>query len=216
MQVASSSPYPVQNPCNLVILTCLLKNENVKSSYTCACTAVNLVNSSCPVRPTSTSTRPVSGRVQPKHSTSCVKIPVKLFIGSKSVSVEGLLDSGAAGNFISSEFARKNNLALTPCTSHLAVEVLDGPPLGGGEITHVTSHLRMQTGILHNETLEFYVINSPTHPLILDLPWLCRHDPHISWREGEVTLWSSNCHEHCLSHKSPILVSIIALTKEKP
>lgn len=79
------------------------------------------------------------------------------------------------------------------------MEALDGRPLGEGQITHVTSHLWMRTGILHHETLKFYIINSPTHPLILGLPWLCEHDPHISWREGEITQWSLTCHKHCLS-----------------
>lgn len=57
----------------------------------------------------------------------------------------------------------------------LAVEALDGRPLGEGRITNITDELQMQIGTLHNETLKFYVISSPNYPLILGLPWLRRH-----------------------------------------
>jgi len=70
--------------------------------------------SACPVLPTSSNSKAVSDLFQSFH---CVKAPVKLLNGSKSIAAEGLIDSGAAGNFISKEFANKHNLSLTPCTS---------------------------------------------------------------------------------------------------
>lgn len=71
----------------------------------------------------------MSDQIQSIH---CVKVPVKIFSDKNSIAVEGLIDSGAAGNFIPREFADKHNLSLTTCTSHLAVEVLDGRVLGVG------------------------------------------------------------------------------------
>ncbi len=78
----------------------------------------------------------------------------------------------------------------------------------------VTNELSMQIGVLHKEILKFYVISSPTHPLILGLPWLRKHDPYISWREGEIKQWGSACHEQCISHNTPVSVSTITLTQE--
>jgi len=89
--------------------------------------------SSCPVRPATSSNKAVS---EPFQTIHCVKVPVKIINGNKKIVVDGLLDSGAAGNFVSKEFADKHNLALTPCTSRLAVEALDGRPIGEGRITH--------------------------------------------------------------------------------
>ncbi len=67
--------------------------------------------------------------------------------------------------------------------------------------------------ILHKEILKFYVISSPIHPLILGLPWLRKHDPYISWKEGEIKQWGSACHEQCFSHSIPVSVSTIILTQ---
>ncbi len=72
----------------------------------------------------------------------------------------------------------------------------------------------MQIGVLHKETLKFYVISSPVHPLILGLPWQRKHDPYISWKEGEIKQWGSACHEQCISHSTPVSVSTITLTQE--
>ncbi len=72
----------------------------------------------------------------------------------------------------------------------------------------------MQIGQHHKETLKFYVISSPVHPLILGLPWLRKHDPYISWKEGEIKQWGSACHEQCISHSTPVSVSTITLTQE--
>ncbi len=59
-----------------------------------------------------------------------------------------------------------------------------------------------------------YVISSPVHPLILGLPWQRKHDPYISWKDGEIKQWGSACHEQCISHSTPVSVSTITLTQE--
>ncbi|KAL0157329.1 hypothetical protein M9458_048575, partial [Cirrhinus mrigala] len=95
-------------------------------------------------------------------------------------------------------------------------EALDGRPLGEGRITTITKELRMQIGMLHSESFKFYVIHSPSHPLVLGLLWLRRHDPYISWREGEIKQWSQNCYEHCLSHEPIVPVHTVSCTEEQP
>ncbi len=114
---------------------------------------------------------------------------------------------------MSNEFAHEDHLSLTPCTSYLAVEALDGRPLWEGRISRVTDELSMQISIIHKEILKFYVISSPIHPLILGLPWLRKYDPYISWKEAEIKQWGSACHEQCISHSIPVTVSTITLTQ---
>ncbi len=70
------------------------------------------------------------------------------------ICTNALLDSGAAGNFISAEFAQQHNLKLTPCDSRI-VEALGGRPLGGGRIAHLTEEIHMQIGALHHENIRF-------------------------------------------------------------
>ncbi len=96
---------------------------------------------------------------------------------------------------------------------HVRWEALDGrPPRRGKDIQ---GHRRIihADRILHKEILKFYVISSPIHPLILGLPWLRKHDPYISWKEGEIKQWGSACHEQCFSHSIPVSVSTITLTQ---
>ncbi len=63
----------------------------------------------------------------------------------------------------------------------------------------LTEPVILQIGTLHSEEIQFYVIQSPTHPLILGLSWLRTHGPQISWREGQITEWGPACQERCLS-----------------
>lgn len=80
---------------------------------------------------------------------SNVQIPVKLAVQGLTMLTMALLDSGAAGNFMSEKIARQNKLTLIPYTSYLTVEALNGQPIGGGRITFTTDELTMQTGALH-------------------------------------------------------------------
>ena len=43
-----------------------------------------------------------------------------------------------------------------------------------------------------------YVISSPSSPVVLGLPWLRLHNPHIEWCSSAVSSWSAFCHSHCL------------------
>ncbi len=141
---------------------------------------------SCPIRPRNPNSKSVSSCFHFSQSTSSFKIPITLTSRDKTICTNALLDSGAAGNFISAEFAQQHNFKLTPCDSQLAVEALDGRPLGGGRIAHLTEEIHMQIGALHHENIRFYIILSPNNPVILSLPWFRSHNPHISWREGQI------------------------------
>ncbi len=83
--------------------------------------------------------------------------------------------------------------------SALIGSALDGRPLGKGKIIRLTEPVTLHIGTLHSEKIHFYVIQSPTHPLILGHPWLRTHNPQISWREGLITEWGPACQERCLS-----------------
>jgi len=60
--------------------------------------------------------------------------------------------------------------------------------------------MKMQVGLFHQETITFYVLDSPCHEIILGYPWLSVHDPVISWQHGEIIHWSQFCFSNCLSN----------------
>ncbi|KAK3525200.1 hypothetical protein QTP86_023235, partial [Hemibagrus guttatus] len=48
--------------------------------------------------------------------------------------------------------------------------------------------------------IPFFVISSPTNPIILGFPWPQCPDPCVSWKEGELTRWLPYCMDHCLKN----------------
>lgn len=131
------------------------------------------------------------------------------------VSTCALVDSGAAGNFISKDFALSHNITLIRCISPLTVEAIDRRPLGSGKVTHITQELHLRTGALHGENIQFYVLNTSHVPVILGLPWLRKHDPHIGWRSNHIARWSETCYTKCLNHVSPLSVRAVTVPPEQ-
>ncbi|KAI2644696.1 Retrotransposon-like protein 1 [Labeo rohita] len=171
------------------------------------------LRSTCPTRPGSPGNQAVSSDFPHLHSASCVVMSVKLSVNNRTIEVDALIDSGAAGNFMSYDFAQRNYLPLTPNTSHLAVEALDGRPLEEERVSALTEDIIMQVGNHHSETLRFYVIFSPNHQLILGLPWLRKHDPHISWSRGEIQHWGPHCPNHCIPAEPTVPENVATSTE---
>ncbi|KAL0146463.1 hypothetical protein M9458_058231 [Cirrhinus mrigala] len=77
-------------------------------------------------------------------------------------------------------------------------------------ITHQTKTIKLQVGLLHQESITLYIVNSPKYEVILEFPWLSIHDPAISWYRGELTHWSQFCIQNCFPVKpQPCLTTSI-------
>ncbi len=175
------------------------RERRVRLNLCLYCGLPGHMRASCPTRP-SRNNATVS---QNLSQSTFLKIPVRLRVKGTIVDTVAFIDSGAAGNFIDAEFAKTHKIPLVPCESHLAVAALDGRPLGSGRIHFTTEDLTLLTGALHTETIRLFVFQSPQTPLILGLPWLERHNPHISWSERQISRWSEYCLQNCLSCTSP-------------
>jgi len=160
--------------------------------------------------------KPVSFTVDALNPELCVTVPITITANGHQITTTALLDSGAAGNFMSNDFALHNCIALIKCSSSLTVEAIDGRPLGSGHISSLTQELLMQTGLFHTEKIQFYILPTSNTPVILGLPWLHRHDPHVSWKEGQITQWNDACYPKCLSHISSLPVRSIKVNKSPP
>ncbi|KAI2645745.1 Transposon Tf2-9 polyprotein [Labeo rohita] len=120
-----------------------------------------------------------------------------------------MVDSGAALNLIHKDIVEKYRIPTQPCTPPIRIKAIDNTLIGEG-ITHRTRTLTLQVGLLHQESITLYVVDSPKHEAILGFPWLSTHDPDISWSHGKLTHWSKFCLTNCLSVKlKPCLTTSI-------
>ena len=63
-------------------------------------------------------------------------------------------------------------------------------------VTHITEDVEIHIQE-HQESMNFFLFNSPSHALIFGLPWLLHHNPHIDWRTGKILGWGTDCVNRC-------------------
>lgn len=84
---------------------------------------------------------------------------------------------------------------------------------------HLLHHVKLRTQPTflaidnHSEKLIFHVIETPSQPVVLDIPWLQHHNPHIDWCTGKILSWSTTCQATCL-HSAPAPLEEDAAPKE--
>ena len=118
-----------------------------------------------------------------------------------SIPASALIDSGAEGNFVDADFARKHDLPITQKKDTSEIKGIDGRTLASGLVTKETRvNITCQSGGsgFHAESsLQLEIIQSPTHVIILGLPWLRLHQPSIDWQSLSMTFDSEYCKKHC-------------------
>lgn len=158
------------------------------------CGEAGHLRATCPVNPALKN----SAAVRSNHSFKLFSVDSSLKFNGQTLNVKALIDSGAAGNFIDLAFAKTHHVSLLACEPGVTVEALDGCPLGSGEVQHTTQYLTLSFRTQHFETIQFFTIHSPGHPIILGLSWLESHNPQISWSDGKITRWSAFCQIICM------------------
>jgi len=107
--------------------------------------------------------------------------------------VEALLDSGATGLVISSEFTKKQGFKLKKLERPMNVRNVDGLLNKEGPIEHtVEVNIYFKR---HREKTEIDVIGGQKWTMILGMLWLVRYNPEIDWKTGEVKM--TRCPEEC-------------------
>ncbi|KAL0152509.1 hypothetical protein M9458_052232 [Cirrhinus mrigala] len=109
-----------------------------------------------------------------------------------------MIDSGAALNLINKDIIKKYNIPTQPCIPPIQIKAINDTLIDHG-IHCQTKTLKLQIGLLHQENITLYVVDSPKYEVILGFPWLSIHDPAISWFHGELTQWSPFCMKNCFS-----------------
>jgi len=122
-----------------------------------------------------------------------VKIGLERINMQEGIMVEALLDSGATGLVMSSEFARKQEFKLKKLDRPIYVRNVDGSLNKEGPIEYTVEVNIYYQG--HRERTEIDVIGGQKWTVILGMPWLARHNPEIDWKTGEVKMM--RCPEEC-------------------
>ena len=127
---------------------------------------------------------------------SCSLCQVRLLPPQGSQTLATLIDSGSDANIIDNDLACQLGVSRIRLSVPVPANALDGRLLG--TVTHQMVPIHMLLSGNHHETIQFHILSSPHHPLLLGFPWLRRHNPHLDWTTGAILGWSPACHQICL------------------
>ena len=122
-----------------------------------------------------------------------MKIGLERLDMQERVTVEVLLDSGATGLVMSSEFAKKQGFKLKRLERLMNIRNVDGS-LNKERLIEYTVEVNIYYQGYREKT-EIDMIGGQKWTVILDMPWLAFHNPEINWRIGEVKIM--RCPEEC-------------------
>jgi len=122
-----------------------------------------------------------------------VKIGLERIDTQEGITVEALLDSGATGLVMSSEFAKRQGFKLKKLERPMNIRNVDGSLNKEGPIENTVEVNIYYQG--HRERMEIDVIGGQKWMVILEMPWLAHHNLEIDWRTGEVKM--TRCPEKC-------------------
>jgi len=129
-----------------------------------------------------------------------VKIELERIDTQEGVMVETLLDSGATGLVMSSEFTKKQGFKLKKLERPVNVRNVDGSFNKEGPIENMVEVNIYYQG--HRERMEIDIISRQKWMVILGMLWLACHNPEIDWRTGEVKM--TRCPEECGKQWRPV------------
>ena len=129
-----------------------------------------------------------------------IKIGLERLDTQEGIMVEALLDSGATGLVMSSEFARKKGFKLKKLERPMQVRNVDGSFNREGPIENTVEVNVYYKGYI--ERTKINVIGGQKWGVILGMPWLERHNPEIDWKTGEVKM--TRCLEECGRQWRPV------------
>lgn len=150
------------------------------------------------------------------HCTSPTRPPIegRIVLATQTVTLPVLIDSGADGNFLDRGIVKKWGIRTQPLEQPVEAKALNGQVLA--QIVEQTVPVNLHLSGNHKEIITFFVFDCVHIPLVLGLPWLKLHCPHIDWSVGQVLSWSSFCHSHCLQSALPPVFSRSAPVPESP
>jgi hypothetical protein len=122
-------------------------------------------------------------------------LPVDIHLSSIIIHAFALLDSGAAGNFISATLVKRFSVPTRKLVTPRQLVLINGskPAM---DLTQETLPLSVHIN-QHQELLSFDVAPIANYSLILGMPWLSTHNPQVDWPSGLLIFRSQHCRNNC-------------------
>jgi hypothetical protein len=115
----------------------------------------------------------------PGSDSKSMHVKTRIINGEKSVEIKALINSGAQGNFMDEEFAKKHRILIVRLKKEIRVSNVDKSPNKSGPIRFET---RLPTKIDGKTISTPYLISDiGKEDIILGLPWLERVNPEVDW-----------------------------------
>ena len=115
-----------------------------------------------------------------------MRIPIQISAKEQIVSTHALIDSGAEGQFIDTNFAKAHRIPLHKLATPIPVRNVDNTPNSQGPITHFTIRRTFLEGKM--VFTRYLATSLGKQTIILGLPWLRRLNPKINWSKGTVEI----------------------------
>jgi hypothetical protein len=121
----------------------------------------------------------------------CFIFPIHIKILDCEISNDALLDTRASVCFMDKDFVLKHSLELIEKAHPTPVEIIDGRPLALGNMMEETQLLEIMLGDQVSHVV-FNIIQCPTNPMVLGLPWFELHNPNVDWSLRRISSKSKN------------------------
>ncbi|ROI36366.1 Retrotransposon-derived protein PEG10 [Anabarilius grahami] len=208
-----SSPEPAKEPMEVENsrLTPSERQRRLTLNLCLYCGTPGHVISKCPTRPP----RPMVSAIIPSiRKMKPLTTVVNLTAADISLTVVALLDSGSAGNLISSALCRQLQLKTSPSPTIYQINSITGKPLSLKQVRR--GPIKLRVGLLHLEEIHLLILEDSTADVVLGRPWLEQHNPTISWKTGEILKWKVKVLELPIPQASTNELSICATSIESP
>ena len=134
---------------------------------------------------TSSSSFDIASVIVANKSERALWFPIRLWYRARTVTTTALIDCGATGNFINPSFV---SCLLLPSRAILPLQAfnVDGTVNKQGWITAATTIHCQATNFKDDLTL--MIVDLGCAQVVLGMPWLMKHNPHIDWEKKTMTL----------------------------
>jgi len=132
----------------------------------------------CPAK-----TAQLNNRSTASGSSARVLTSIKVKHNTTAIALDILIDSGADERLMDWGLSKRLGLKIKTFAQPIKASALNGNALFN--ITHVTEPAVLSINN-HTELMHFFLFYLPARTLVLEHPWLARHDPHIDWPTGKI------------------------------
>src|SRR3981189_1502623 len=129
----------------------------------------------------------------PSENSLNIDVEIEMTDTAMKRNTSALVDCGATGLFVDTEYVRSNNISTRRLTTPIPVYSVAATATEAGAITEIADVILRYKG--HAERTQLAVTSLGKQTMILGFTWLREHNPEIDWQTKEVRM--SRCPPQC-------------------